>query len=244
MDSKGYLESYGWKHGEALKKGGIKKPILVKHKKDKKGIGHVANGSADAWWERLFDGQLKGLDVSNHTTNGVTFKQEKVIATAVRKEDSPLYRMFVRGETLQGTTGKVSLSKSVIKQDGATNIIESLKTSFKDGNELSTSSSSIPSDCTLENKKKSKSESKSRTKDKKKDVLKDGKNGSTVSSEKTLKKEKKEKKDKKDKKEKKDKKSKEKSKKKSDESSGEKKSSKKRKRDEVKSEKSKKPKSK
>ena len=37
MDSKGYLQSYGWIEGEALRDGGLKRPILVKHKKDKKG---------------------------------------------------------------------------------------------------------------------------------------------------------------------------------------------------------------
>lgn len=47
MDSKGYLKSYGWQEGEALQKGGLKKPILVKHKKDKKGLG-CAPGQDDS----------------------------------------------------------------------------------------------------------------------------------------------------------------------------------------------------
>lgn len=64
MDAKGYLQSYGWKEGEALKHGGLKKPILVKHKQDTKGLGHGGN-DADMWWEKLFDGQLKSLEVSS-----------------------------------------------------------------------------------------------------------------------------------------------------------------------------------
>ncbi|ODV76102.1 Tma23p CYBJADRAFT_120129, partial [Cyberlindnera jadinii NRRL Y-1542] len=102
MDGKSYLKQYGWKEGEALQSGGIKKPILVKHKNDKKGIGHQPNGGVDAWWERLFDGQLKALDVNNKDGD-VSFKQEEYVATGVAVSDSPLYRMFVRGETLGGT---------------------------------------------------------------------------------------------------------------------------------------------
>lgn len=158
MNSRGYLESYGWTHGEALKKGGIKKPILVKHKKDKKGIGHQANGSADAWWERLFDGQLKGLDVNQDSANGISFKQEKtVVATGIRKQDSPLYRMFVRGETLQGTTGKVILTKTTIKEDGTNSILDTMKTSFDDKSKKKRAPESIRSDSSAENGNKDKS---------------------------------------------------------------------------------------
>lgn len=157
MDSKGYLESFGWRNGEALKKGGIKKPILVKHKKDKKGIGHQPNGSADAWWERLFDGQLKGLDVNQDSTNGISFKQEKeVIATGIRQQDSPLYKMFVRGETLQGTTGKVILTKSTIKEDGTNSIVDTIKTSSNDDSKKTSPPETIPSDSTIEKTKKDK----------------------------------------------------------------------------------------
>lgn len=108
MDSKEYLISYGWKEGEALRKGGLKKPILVKHKKDKKGLGCApGQDDSEAWWERLFDGQLKNLDVNCSSTNGkIEFKQNKVVATSVSKSSSPLYKWFVRGEGLKGTIGK------------------------------------------------------------------------------------------------------------------------------------------
>ncbi|KAI5950941.1 hypothetical protein KGF54_004015 [Candida jiufengensis] len=107
MNAKVYLQSYGWNEGEALQKGGLKKPILVKHKKDTKGLGHDTN-NADMWWEKLFDGQLKNLQVENDTKNGeVSFKSDNESALKNLKKDlSPLYRMFVKGEGLQGTVGK------------------------------------------------------------------------------------------------------------------------------------------
>lgn len=106
MDAKIYLQSYGWKEGEALKQGGLKKPILVKHKKDTKGLGHDSN-DAEAWWERLFDGQLKNLEVKNGSTGAVSFEQNsESVVKDVRKANSPLYRMFVKGTGLAGTVGK------------------------------------------------------------------------------------------------------------------------------------------
>ncbi|KAK7683898.1 Ribosome biogenesis protein [Cerrena zonata] len=100
-----FFKSFGWKEGDALQKGGLKKPILVKHKKDTKGLGHDSN-DADVWWERLFDGQLKNLDVSNGTSGTVQFsKNEKAVEESIRKANSPLYRMFVKGQGLAGTVG-------------------------------------------------------------------------------------------------------------------------------------------
>lgn len=107
MDSRGYLQSYGWKEGEAFKSGGLRKPILLKHKKDTKGLGHDAD-QAEAWWERVFDGQLKSLDVSLSGSNEVNFKQNEIKVTGISKSASPLYRMFVQGEGLQGTIGSKS----------------------------------------------------------------------------------------------------------------------------------------
>ncbi|QLQ81819.1 hypothetical protein HG537_0G00730 [Torulaspora globosa] len=105
MDSKEYLISYGWKEGEALRKGGLKRPILVKHKKDKKGLGCApGHDDSEAWWERLFDGQLKNLDVSGKSGE-IEFKQNESVATGVSKSSSPLYRWFVKGEGLEGTIG-------------------------------------------------------------------------------------------------------------------------------------------
>ncbi|CAL9736051.1 protein Tma23p [Monosporozyma servazzii] len=127
IDSKEYLKSFGWKEGEALKHGGLKKPILVKYKKDTKGLGNAPGGDdAEAWWERLFDGQLKNLDISTggKKGDGIVFKQNKVVASSVSKQSSPLYQMFVKGEGLQGTIDNKSLKaveteiiSSVIIQD-------------------------------------------------------------------------------------------------------------------------------
>lgn len=105
MDSKEYLISYGWKEGEAFREGGLKRPILVKHKRDKKGLGNAPGGTdGEAWWERLFDGHLKNLDVSTDSNNGsIKFTQNEAVATAVSKSSSPLYRWFVKGEGLKGT---------------------------------------------------------------------------------------------------------------------------------------------
>jgi nucleolar protein TMA23 len=130
MDSNKYLKSFGWKEGEALQKGGIKRPILVKHKNDKKGIGHQPNGGVDAWWERLFDGQLKAFDVKEDE-KGLIFKQEKFVASGFAVSDSPLYRMFVRGETLGGTQGKVEILEIKRNSNGlATTDFTQIKTTF------------------------------------------------------------------------------------------------------------------
>ncbi|RLV91866.1 Sorting nexin-12 [Spathaspora sp. JA1] len=112
MNASGYLQSFGWKEGEALQKGGLKKPILVKHKKDTKGLGHDHNKDGDVWWERLFDGQLKNLEVNNNNNNGsVSFESnnDKVVES-VNRSMSPLYRMFVKGEGLAGTVGRTDFN--------------------------------------------------------------------------------------------------------------------------------------
>ncbi|CAI1654213.1 hypothetical protein SEUBUCD646_0M04050 [Saccharomyces eubayanus] len=124
MDSKEYLISYGWKEGEAFKEGGLKRPILVKHKRDKKGLGNAPGGNdGEAWWERLFDGHLKNLDVSTDSSNGgITFTQNEVVASAVSKSSSPLYRWFVKGEGLKGTIGNRNVKKkaSIVISDAST----------------------------------------------------------------------------------------------------------------------------
>ncbi|CAI4048859.1 hypothetical protein SKDZ_13G3940 [Saccharomyces kudriavzevii ZP591] len=123
MDSKEYLISYGWKEGEAFKEGGLKKPILVKHKRDKKGLGNAPGGNdGEAWWERLFDGHLKNLDVSTDSSNGaIKFTQNVVVASAVSKSSSPLYRWFVKGEGLKGTIDNLCEKKesSPVISDGS-----------------------------------------------------------------------------------------------------------------------------
>lgn len=105
MDSQKYLESYGWTPGEALQKGGLKKPILVSHKFDLKGIGHGAKESV-SWWETIFDGQLKSLDVNNKGEFSKDKEKQKQIEREEIKKNSPLYQMFVKGEVLMGTVDK------------------------------------------------------------------------------------------------------------------------------------------
>ncbi|CAI4035737.1 hypothetical protein SMKI_13G3880 [Saccharomyces mikatae IFO 1815] len=126
MDSKEYLISYGWKEGEAFKEGGLKRPILVKHKRDKKGLGNAPGGNdGEAWWERLFDGHLKNLDVSTDSSNGsIKFTQNEVLASAVSKSSSPLYRWFVKGKGLKGTIDNFGEKKE-------TNFVVSSATSNK-----------------------------------------------------------------------------------------------------------------
>ncbi|KAM9897528.1 hypothetical protein OXX79_006829, partial [Metschnikowia pulcherrima] len=138
MNASSYLQSFGWQEGQALQKGGLKKPILVKHKKDNKGLGSEVN-DADMWWERLFDGQLKSLEVTSGS-NGVSVKQnEKEVADHMRKANSPLYRMFVRGEGLAGTVGKTenALVKSITIEatevfNNVTRSVDSLKSGKKE----------------------------------------------------------------------------------------------------------------
>ncbi|KAG7710554.1 hypothetical protein KL949_000907 [Ogataea haglerorum] len=104
MDPRGYLKSYGWIEGEALQRGGLKRPILVSHKKNVFGIGHTSN-QAEAWWEKMFDGQLKSLDVTSKN-GAVSFVQDEKSFKEFAKSQSPLYKMFVKGGVLQGTIKK------------------------------------------------------------------------------------------------------------------------------------------
>ncbi|CEP62855.1 Tma23p LALA0_S06e05380g [Lachancea lanzarotensis] len=105
MDSRGYLKAYGWKEGEGLKPGALKRPILVKHKNDKKGLGSAPGGDdGEMWWETLFDGHLKNLNVKDGGKGGdIKFEQKDIPNSAVVKDKSPLYRWFVKGEGLKGT---------------------------------------------------------------------------------------------------------------------------------------------
>ena len=118
MDSQKYLESYGWKKGEPLQKGGLKKPILVSHKFDLKGIGHHSNDTI-CWWETVFDGQLKSLDVNKDKGFENDEKIRKEIENNERKKNSPLYQMFVKGSVLMGTIDKNG--KPLVKDDNNAN---------------------------------------------------------------------------------------------------------------------------
>lgn len=96
-----YLTSYGWNEGQALQAGGIAKPILVKHKFDQKGLGSNPQDNV-AWWERVFDGQLKSMQLGDQGF----VRDEKLQQQADledRRRNSPLYKVFVKGQGLQGS---------------------------------------------------------------------------------------------------------------------------------------------
>ncbi|KAF5099695.1 hypothetical protein D0Z03_000956 [Geotrichum reessii] len=161
MNSATYLMNYGWTEGEALRLGGLKKPILVKHKKDSKGLGHNAD-QQEAWWERVFDGQLKSLEVGGNS-DGVSFVQKEVKVSGISKNVSPLYRMFRYGGILEGSLKEVKISISENTSDSA--------------------NSSGSSSCDEKDKKKSKkSKKEKKSKDsKKKDKFKKSVSSSKVS---------------------------------------------------------------
>lgn len=154
MDGAVYLMNYGWTQGEALKMGGLKKPILVKHKKDQKGLGHNAD-QQEAWWERVFDGQLKGLDVNtgSGSSSSVSFTQREVKVSAISKNVSPLYRMFRYGGILEG-----SLKEAKVTMGGDNKNDAKVKSKSKNKSKGSDSSDS-------EKKKSSKKSHKSKDKE-------------------------------------------------------------------------------
>lgn len=172
MDAKVYLKSFGWTEGEPLKKGGLKKPILVKHKKDTKGLGHDSN-NADMWWEKLFDGQLKNLEVnSGNSTDGVSFKHNnETVLKTLNRNMSPLYRMFVKGEGLEGTVGKIDHTRLANITDLATKAAEQMEkltsTSLKKSKKKLKDKSNTKVDIKGEKIKKSKKDLKDKLKKRK-----------------------------------------------------------------------------
>ncbi|SCU97324.1 LADA_0H05688g1_1 [Lachancea dasiensis] len=210
MDSRSYLKSYGWVEGEALRAGGLKRPILVKHKADKKGLGSAPGGDdGDMWWETLFDGHLKNLEIGKASDGNINFKKNIANSTTVIKDKSPLYNMFVKGEVLKGTidtNGKSSEVRTVRTTDGSKRRRDS-----EEESSLITSKKRHLSDEVPKGKEKTVKKVKKDKKDKNDKKDKKVKKVQKVKKDKKEKKEKKakkEKKDKKDKKAKKDKKEK------------------------------------
>ena len=158
MDSARYLKSYGWTHGEPLRKGGLRKPILVKHKKDTKGLGHNVDDQ-EAWWERVFDGQLKSLDVNSEGKNGISFTQGEIKPSGISQNVSPLYRMFVRGGVLEGSMQSSSLKSTPIPDSTGSTKKRSKRKRDSDDETLQKSQVS-------KSKKSSKKEKKSKRKEK------------------------------------------------------------------------------
>jgi nucleolar protein TMA23 len=158
MNGATYLMNYGWTEGEALRMGGLKKPILVKHKKDSKGLGHNAD-QQEAWWERVFDGQLKSLEVGGGS-NGISFVQKEIKVSGISKNVSPLYRMFRYGGILEGSLKEVKISVSGSNSNSNSsnsNSSNSSSSSSSDEKNKKKSKKSKKEKKTKENKKKDKS---------------------------------------------------------------------------------------
>lgn len=156
MNASEYLQAYGWKKGEALQQGGLRKPILVKHKKDTRGLGHNSD-LHEAWWERMFDGQLKGLDVNAEGTDGVKFCQNEVKPSGISRHLSPLYRMFVWGGVLEGTIDQL---KKQQEEEKANKKTKSKKRRKSDSDDETDRSKKKKKEKKKEKKKKSKTSSK------------------------------------------------------------------------------------
>ena len=193
MDSQKYLESYGWVKGEPLQKGGLRKPILVTHKFDVKGVGHQAKDTI-AWWETVFDGQLRSLDVNKTGGFASDEKKKEDLENEERKKNSPLYQMFVKGEVLRGTVDAMKDNEKINTKRKVEEIEDT-----ESGDQLVFFFSSDEEDVDKTEKRKKRKLAKAAKKEKK----------AAKKEKKALKKEKKDKKrDKKDKKERKDKKDK------------------------------------
>lgn len=177
MNAKLYLQSFGWKEGEALKDGGLRKPILVRHKKDKKGLGTNDN-ETDVWWEKLFDSQLKNLEVDQDNNSLYSFRTNTDnIANDVRKAMSPLYRMFVKGKGLEGTIDNKVTQESLVKaESGKENEIADNSGFTKTREDAEKKKSSKKKqrvhkeDYKVDKKKKVKSKSEKRDKQKRKEI--------------------------------------------------------------------------
>lgn len=91
MNAEQFLIRQGWRKGEGLRPGAIKRALLVAHKRDNKGLGFNPQAS-EGWWERMFDGHLKSLDVGGGSKIEFKFDEEKR-----RRETSPLYASFLSG---------------------------------------------------------------------------------------------------------------------------------------------------
>ncbi|EPY52580.1 ribosome biogenesis protein [Schizosaccharomyces cryophilus OY26] len=63
FSSKKYLNSFGWQEGNALKEGGLLKPVLTSRKYDTRGLG-TKHDYADQWWDNIFSSQLKSIQVN------------------------------------------------------------------------------------------------------------------------------------------------------------------------------------
>ncbi|WBW73323.1 ribosome biogenesis protein Tma23 [Schizosaccharomyces osmophilus] len=68
FSSKQYLNSFGWQEGNALKEGGLLKPVLTSRKYDTRGLG-TKHDYADQWWDNVFSSQLNSIQVNTGKGN-------------------------------------------------------------------------------------------------------------------------------------------------------------------------------
>ena len=99
MDARKHLRGLGWKgEGHALGKNanGIKKPILISHKRGLHGLGAKSQKEkqADQWWLNAFDNALKDIGSG---------KESALSQIRDNGAKNSLYRFFVRGVGLEGT---------------------------------------------------------------------------------------------------------------------------------------------
>ncbi|KAF2476111.1 uncharacterized protein BDR25DRAFT_300908 [Lindgomyces ingoldianus] len=100
MNADAYLKRQGWRgSGHSLDHHGhgIKKPLLISHKRDQLGLGKksAAHSVSDQWWMRAFDESLKNVGTGQEST------LSQVRKTGINR--GGLYGFFVRGEGLAGT---------------------------------------------------------------------------------------------------------------------------------------------
>ena len=116
MDTSAYLSNQGWLgDGHSLHPSGrgIKKPLLVSHKKNVLGIGLKKHDvHADQWWARAFDSRLKDLKLDKNEATGDissvavdTWGALDVLKAGGAKwaATGDLYAGFVKGASLVGT---------------------------------------------------------------------------------------------------------------------------------------------
>ncbi|KAF2277825.1 uncharacterized protein EI97DRAFT_487833 [Westerdykella ornata] len=137
MDATALLLRQGWRgtgHSLDTTNRGIKKPLLISHKRDTLGLGKkkAAHNVDDQWWMRAFDESLRSIGSGAESTLAQVRKQ------GINR--GGLYGFFVRGEGLRGTIG-VSESTAAADRSGSgkENERESTATSTSDTSSESTS---------------------------------------------------------------------------------------------------------
>lgn len=101
MDVRKHLRGLGWGgDGHSLGKNatGIKKPLLISHKRGLHGLGAKSQkeSQADQWWLNAFDNALKDIG---------TGKESALSKVKDAGGKGSLYGFFVRGQPMEGTIG-------------------------------------------------------------------------------------------------------------------------------------------